>query len=176
MGRIKPSARRMFVHGIAFQRAAGFIYAKITVSRGHPLDGTTIGLRTPFQVNSAFASEVLYKCLILISTQRHAHGEHDLLKLHKMLPRHVRAQVVKHYRGDLGNDPGGRYLPLGKRIIDRYDLLKELRRSGKSFIKYRYHYEWRKNMYFGIGGLPNALVGAILENRPSFRKYAAPYK
>jgi hypothetical protein len=124
----------------------------------------------PGIVNSAFASELYFKALVLIESGQSAKG-HDLHKLFKLLRPDTRREIESRFDAEAGKT-GPRDAKRALEITG-YDLKWRFEdvivSSAQAFVDWRYLYEEGANMSFGLIQLPTVLMDIIIERRPDLK-------
>jgi hypothetical protein len=142
-------------------------------------DSLAFGLdKDPFRAtavvtNSAFASELYLKCLIILETGQLIKNQHDLRKLFLKLHEDTQKAIERNFDQEMAKAPeiseaakvrtGGRKPPR--------TLREALTQGGDAFIKWRYLYEDESLEFFALFPLPKFLEQTILTRKPEWRDF-----
>jgi hypothetical protein len=128
---------------------------------------------TAMVTNSAFASELYLKCLIIIETGQLMKDQHNLRKLFLKLREDTQKTIENHFDEEMAKAPdiseeakarlGGRIPPT--------TLREALVQGGDAFIKWRYIYEDTNLQFFALFPLPKFLADVILARKPEWKNF-----
>ena len=123
--------------------------------------------------NSAFASELYLKCLILLETGQLMKEQHNLRKLFLRLHSSTQNTIETEFDTELAKAPElseeakahlkGRTPPK--------TLREALAEGGDAFIKWRYIYEDDNHDFFALFPLPKILAGVIIARKPEWKDF-----
>jgi HEPN domain-containing protein len=158
---------KLFLQATAFQEAKDVLSKRMTTAQGG------VVLMAPTCVLSAFASELLLKCLICLE-RGYAPEGHDLLVLFNMLATQTRdrlkemwANHTQTYRDKVEE---------AERLTGikfETDLTLALKAGRNTFNLLRYMHEGHKEEYaFYLGALPHMLGRVAFELRPEWARRA----
>jgi HEPN domain-containing protein len=123
----------------------------------------------PSLVNSALASELYMKCIILLETKKPAQGHH-LGKLFSEISRDRQRFIEDVWTNDVISRNAKYHERLEAVVGERIpvDLRTILADGGMAFVLFRYPYELSSLPNTGISDLPYALRPAVLHMKPEW--------
>ena len=123
--------------------------------------------------NSAFASELYLKCLVLLETGQLMKAQHNLRKLFSKLRGKTQNAIETQFNEEMAKAPAigaEAKTQLGGKEPPR-TLREALKEGGEAFIKWRYMYENDNLQFFGLFPLPPILDGIILVQKPGWKDF-----
>lgn len=123
--------------------------------------------------NSAFASELYLKCLIILETGQLMKDQHNLRKLFNKLHEDTKKTIENNFDKGMSEAPeiseeakaqvGGRTPPR--------TLWEALEQGGDAFVRWRYIYEDDNLKFFALFPLPKFLEDVILTRKPAWKDF-----
>lgn len=123
--------------------------------------------------NSAFASELHLKCLILLETGQLVKSQHNLRKLFSKLRGKTQNAIETQFNEEMAKAPAigaEAKTQLGGKKPPR-TLREALKEGAEAFVTWRYVYENDNLQFFGLFPLPQILDGIILDQKPQWKDF-----
>jgi HEPN domain-containing protein len=158
----------IYVHARGFHQASE--YLATTLGKPNPMAGAAV------VINSAFASELYIKCLILLEKGQLIKDQHDLGKLFRQLHADTQTMIETPFDAEMARGPeisDATKAMLGARRPPR-TLREALAEGADAFVRWRYLYETddSRHRFFALFPLPKILNAVILGRKPGWSNFA----